>query len=243
MLELGSNQSSRQPIQDLIQLDKELVKSRLELEKTRSEKRKIDYLIRYDYNFDGGIDWQNFPLVKTEQIQEILFMDPLKSPESFSNIGFVQAEYRPDRGSTVGEHMGIQLGITIPVVNPDRPDLERRKFRLIQNQNEVEVKKREAAVGLFISNNKVDGLIRQYQIVQDKLARYNNFALNANQGVPSTDVIIELLEYKDSLRKTELSIYSQLLETYISLLEYQGRLIELPYRNYLSPQQTELDIK
>jgi len=213
MLELGSNQSSRPSIQDLIQLDKELVKSRLELEKTRSGKRKIDYLIRYDYNLGGNIDWQNFPLVKTEQIKEILFMDSLKSPqeniyvlnaknkqllaendltinkqESFSKIGFVQAEYRPDRESSVGEHMGIQLWITIPVVNPDKPDLERRKFRLIQNQNEVEVKKREAAVGLFICNNKVDGLIRQYQIVQDKLARYNNFALNANQGVPSTDV-------------------------------------------------------
>jgi len=268
LLELESNQLNRPSIQDLIQLDKALLKSKLGFEKIKSEKRGIDYLIRVDYDFDGGIDWQNFPLVQTEQIQEILFMDSLNSPqeniyvlnarnkqllaendltineqESFSNIGFIQAEYSPDRGNMISEHMGIQLGITIPVVNPDRPDLERRKFRLIQNQNDVEVEKREAAVELFIGSNNVDGLIKQYQIVQGKLARHNNFALNANQGVPSIDVIIELLEYKDSLLNTELSIYTQLLESYISLLEYQGRLIELPYRNYLSPQQTEIDIK
>ncbi len=242
---------------DLIELDRRILSVDLKQDDLKAELDRVEYLIRSGYNFDGDISWDNYSLVSVETIQTQLsllnFYNPeanilvqneknkirvaetdleINRQESFSNIGFVQAEFRPYRGESFGETMGMQIGFQLPIVNPDRPDLERRKLRLIEDQNDVQEMERKVEISLFNYKNSLEATIRKYERVTIKLGSLQKFAISAS--LSNVASLLELREYRDELQEMQLDMYSQILSTYIQWLQYKGKLAEVPYRNYLS---------
>ena len=224
------------------------------------------YLIGTGYTFDGDISWNDYPLVSVESIQNTLeFIDQtdpstnlyvqnernkirvaendleINKQESFSNIGYIQAEYRPYQGETLSETMGMQIGFQLPIVDPDRPDLERRKLRLIEDQEDVLEMQRDVEMNLFSYKNKLEAAIRQYDKVSLKIESLLKFAPSASTS--TVEVLLELREYKEDLQEMQQEIYSQILSSYITLLQYHGLLARAPYRNYLSDEFTEFDME
>lgn len=254
---LGVNRNEK--LADILKLDKAVLESRINLEEVRSSIREVEYLIQQGSGFSGQIDWDDHPLVSVAELQSVIDSDKeeeesiyiasarqrlavdesrlnVEKAESFQNIGFLQAEYDTDRGNEFNEHMGFQLGIRLPIVNPDKPDLERRELDLINSQTQLEEAKQEAQIESFSARNKLEGLIRQYQLVTDKLD-------NLQQLDPvETGDIIEAEEYRLSLESTRTSIYSKILGAYISALEYEGRLFQEPFTNYLSSGLTSFSL-
>ncbi len=244
---------------DLIELDRSILSIDLKQEDLRTELARAEFLIRTGYNFDGDISWDNYPLASVETIQtqlsllnfsgsqENIYVQNEKNKirvresdleinrqESFSNIGFVQAEYKPYRGESFGETMGMQIGFQLPIVNPDRPDLERRKLRLIKDQKDVKEMESEVEMGLFNYRNSLETILRQHDLVTQKLASLQKFAMSASFSNVAS--LLELREYRDDLQKMQLEMYTQILSAYIHWLQYNGKLAEVPYRNYLSDE-------
>jgi len=251
---------------DLIQLDKKLFSISLKKDNLEAELERVEYLIGTGYTFDGDISWNDYPLVSVESIQNTLeFIDQtdpstnlyvqnernkirvaendleINKQESFSNIGYIQAEYRPYQGETLSETMGMQIGFQLPIVDPDRPDLERRKLRLIEDQEDVLEMQRDVEMNLFSYKNKLEAAIRQYDKVSLKIESLLKFAPSASTS--TVEVLLELREYKEDLQEMQQEIYSQILSSYITLLQYHGLLARAPYRNYLSDEFTEFDME
>ncbi len=250
---------------DLIQLDKKLFALSMKRDELAAEVARVEFLIGTGYSYDGNISWEAFPLVSIETIQAQLdFIDQpdgttnlyvqnernkmlvaendleINKQESFGNIGYIQAEYRPYRGETVGETMGMQIGFLLPIVNPDRPDLERRRLELIEDQQDVLEMQHDVEMNLFTYRNSLHAAIQQYEKVSQKIVSLDGFATSAS--LSTVESLLELREYKEDLEVMQQDIYSQILSSYISLLQYHGMLARAPYRNYLSDEITEFDI-
>jgi len=242
---------------DLIELDRRLLSIALHQDDLQAEIDKAEYLIRLGYQFEGDISWGNYPLVTVETIQAQLmqFNDfnpetniyvkneqnkirvgeknlEVNRQEAFSNIGYVQAEYRPYRGESFSETAGVQIGFQLPVVNPDRPDQERRKLRLIKDKKDVSEVKREVELNIYNYKNSLTKTIQKYERVSKKLTSLQEFAISTTFS--NVESLLELREYKDELQEMQLDMYIQIFSAYIHWLHYYGKLVEVPYRNYLT---------
>jgi len=261
---IESNQQTS--IKDLIRIDRDLMKLKLDLEQTKTKKEQLELRIKFSYPFSGNIDWNFQSLVSINQIEQIILGDTgnivlknayvnnaeqekvleqqvyaVNKAESFSNIGFVQAEYNTERGDDFADHMALRIGVVIPVTNPDRPDLERREMRQIENDKEIEKRIREAELALLLGRNEIRSLLDQYQLVYEKLERYNNFDM-LNQSLSDMDVLLDVEKYRNELTMELENLRSGLLLEYIAFLDYQGKLVTYPLTNYLSSEMVEFDL-
>ena len=91
---------------------------------------------------------------------------------------------------------------------------------------------REVEMGLFNYRNSLETTIRQHDRVTQKLASLQKFAVSTSFSNVAS--LLELREYRDDLQEMQLEMYTQILSAYIHWLQYEGKLAEVPYRNYLS---------
>jgi len=258
--------NSQTSIKDLVRIDRDLIKLKLELEQTRTKKEQLEHRIKFSYPFSGNIEWDLQSLVTISQIEEIILGDTVNNleknayvnsaehekvleqqvyavnkAESFSNIGFVQAEYNTERGNDLADHMALKIGVVIPLVNPDRPDLERREMRQIENDRKIEERMKEAELALLLGRNEIRSLLDQYRMVYEKLERYNNFDM-LNQSLSDMDVFLDVEKYRNELTMELENLRTELLSEYITFLDYQGKLVTYPLTNYLSSEMVEFDL-
>ncbi|MEM9328997.1 MAG: hypothetical protein AAGA85_25260 [Bacteroidota bacterium] len=150
--------------------------------------------------------------------------------ESFDNLGFVQAEYRLDSDRGVQENLGFQVGLNLPVTNPDRPDLERRRIELIEDQareREMLQSLEEASVSL---RSELQMLLTKDDLINQKLVDLSRL-LEAE--ITDVDVLLEVEAFKTDLRIRQLRLERSLLETYIQWLQLDGSLTQRPLVNHL----------
>ncbi len=249
---------------DLIAIDRKLLTLELSNGEFTTEILRVENLIRSGYDFGGNISWENFSLVTIESIEEQLQLNQqenvntnylvqneinkmllaesnyeINRQESFSNIGYIQAEYRPYRGETAAETLGMQIAFQLPIVNPDRPDLERRKLRLLKDHSDIKAMEEEVKLDYFNFNNKLESGIKQYKRIQDKLSTLNKLD---RIGLTDVETMIVLKEYKDDLNELSFELYAQILSNYIRVLQTNSRLSAAPYRNYLSETGDSFEI-
>ena len=135
---------------DFVKVDKALLQIQLSELKLATELSKIDLIIEDETGMTGTIDWNAVTLITAPSALALIQATSnvnnvnlaygqkqlelrnqryeIERKEAFRNIGYLQAEYDIDRGNEFNEHAGYQLGIQIPLVNPDKPDLARRKI-------------------------------------------------------------------------------------------------------------------
>jgi Fe-S cluster biosynthesis and repair protein YggX len=253
------------PIKDVIVTDKALIKAHIKSEELNSKTAQLKYLVNQTYTYSNALSWEDYQLVSTEQIKEWIttqdelvtsnnlflqnqlqkqYLDEsmlaIKQKKSFSNIGYLQAEYRKDTDNGFGKNFGLQLGFSLPFSNPDKPDLQRRELDILQNSLEIEEKRQAIHATVNFHRIELTGLIKQYDAVIEKKNDY--LKIQANQTFHSQDVLFELQEFQFELLAMELTIYGEILEKYIALLSNDGKLAEAPYLNYLSATQNNFNI-
>lgn len=252
---------------DLIDAQSDELDMMLSLENSKIAMDEIEYLIRDYYEYSGELNWseteliaindilnlfaefkgrpsgQHINLVKMDQknlLQAERFR--IEKSETLSNIGYFQAEYDTERGNDASDHFGYQIGVRIPIVNPDKPQLNRRKLALMDDEALLEKKKDDYRKSQELAVLRMDNYERQYSEINKKieqLSKQNFLALNSpGKAMKISDMIkmnefyIELLDKKNQVEKR---IYS----TYIEYLNLNGKLTEFPMRNYLSKNLTE----
>ena len=268
ILELLKSQPSNGTIKDFIRTDKANFKSSLEYETILLERAALEEQIRQTYAFGGDIRWDANELIPVSVIKAWLdqhdVMDAtnnlairneqqkeavaaaeykIKQQESFSNIGYVQAEYREDEDNNFGQNLGMQIGLSLPITNPDKPDLQRRKLEMLEDSQEAALEKHNLEIYINQLYAKLSALIKQYEMVETKLANYNENSFTSESNTDAMDILIELQEFRTELSLKKIDLNASVYKLYINLLSINSRLSTPPYQNYLSRNQTSFELE
>lgn len=251
---------------DYLEARESLIQARLESNEFQHQKNLIQLEIRTKYTFEGDIKPDQVDLVDLQTLrnwidtrfnefdtvenilikslhQENLLTEQrirLEKAEDRRNIGFIQAEYDRDRGNEMNEHMGFQIGIRIPLTNPDRPDMNRSKIDLLEDQAKLMEKKVEVSLQGELSHLKLDYLSNQYDLVASEIEKNDFVKMLSRSPDLKPDDLIKARRAILRLNRLEHEIKWEIYSAYIEYLYFSGRLIEPPLRNYLSSNLKEL---
>ncbi len=252
---------------DLIDTQSDDLDMKLEIENTTIRMREFEYLIKEFYNFSGDLEWGQVEVIEVNDILnlfaqfkdkptgehiELVRMDQrnllaaerfnIEKSESLRNIGYFQAEYDTDRGDEASDHFGYQIGIRIPIVNPDKPDLNRRKLALMDDQALLEKKKDSYRKEIELAVLRMEHYAIQHKEITQKLEmmkEQNFLQLNSPGKTLKIADLIKINEFQIDLVSKKNSIEKMIYETYLEYLDLNGVLSELPLRNYLSKNLSE----
>jgi hypothetical protein len=228
-------------IGNLIDAESDDLDMMLKIENVNIRLNELEYLMKEYYQFSGEINWDqnqlleindilnlfeeirqgstgsHINLVKMEQRNHLAAERfNIEKSESLRNIGFFQAEYDTDRGSEVSDHFGYQIGIRIPIVNPDKPDLNRRKLATMDDEALLEERKNNYRKKMELSVLRMDNYANQYNEIQDKLAfmqsrNYLSFqsldkAVKISDLIKMNEFYMDLLDNKSDVEKRFMKI-------------------------------------
>lgn len=266
MMNLGSGTYSMD-LGDLIDAESNELDLNLSIENAKIELKEIVYLINEVYEFNGEINWNEEEIIEVQDILNLfeefkahptgehIYLTKIdqknalaaerfniEKSETLRNIGYFQAEYDVDRGNESSEHFGYQIGIRIPIVNPDKPDLNRRKLALMDDEEVLEEKKDEYRREMELAVLRMEHYAHQYYEINKKLtalSKQNFLSLQSPEKSPKLSDLIKLNEFHIELRDRKNSVQKKIYETYLNYLDLNGKLSEAPLRNYLSKEMTE----
>jgi len=247
---------------DLLDTEADDLDINLKIENININIHEIEYLMKDYYSFSGDIDWSanhllevkdilnlfsemktgttggHINLVKMEQRHELAAERyNIEKSESRRNIGYFQAEYDIERGDEAFDHFGYQIGIRIPIVNPDKPDLNRRKLATMDDEALLTERKENYRRRMELSVLRMDNYAKQYDEIQEKLQfigerNYLSFqrmdkSINISDLIKMNEFYMDLLDKQNGVEK-------MIYENYLEYLDLSGKLSEAPLRNFLS---------
>lgn len=153
------------------------------------------------------------------------------------SVGFLQAQYQEYRIDQGRKPWSLSMGVTIPIVNPNKGDMTKRKMDVIEKEQE----KVEAAAALGSASTRLreqlKSQVTRYNGVQEKISALKasplSSTLNALQGNNPT-VQIRLASNILKLETIALKLKQSILHTYIGFLGTMDVLQKPPLVNYLS---------
>ncbi len=224
--------------------------------------------IRHKHTFDGDVDPGVFDIISVKAIKNRLqtihdvenerkndlLVDNLhqelkveeqriqvEKAENRRNIGFIQAEFDRDRGNEFDEHLGFQLGVRLPLTNPDRPDLNRRRLQLIDDQADVQERESEITVQRDLIKLEMAFLLDQYDNFTEEEPRSKILEMSKDIYDHDPADVIKLNKTVLRIDRMMQEVKWQIYRTYIDYLFYTGQLIEPPLKNYLSSNVREIE--
>jgi hypothetical protein len=253
-------------VNDYIGLREEYLIAKFDMNEIRYKMDRILHEIHSLYTFEGKIEKAGMDIISLQKIEEwfislIPGQDTLNNilvenfthqnqlesqrilvekAENRRNIGFLQAEYDRDRGNEFEEHMGFQVGIRLPLTNPDKPDLNRRRIELIEDQADLVERKTEISLNCQLISLELGYLFDQLDLL-DKEVELNSFLKMVSELPDVTpQQIIKAQKSDHKLIRLENELKWKVYRSYIDYLYFSGRLIEVPLRNYLSKNMQEI---
>jgi hypothetical protein len=251
---------------DYIEARENLIQTRLEMNEINHSIGRALLEIRSKYTFTGNIVPDNIDLVDIQTIKKwvnTLFSDldttenvlvkhlhqenllteqriKLESAEDRRNIGFIQAEYDRYRGNEMDEHLGFQIGVRVPLTNPDRPDLNRDRVDLLEDQAGLVERRSEIKLRGQLVRLKLDYLFSQYELVIKAIEENDFSELITLTPDLKPDDLIKAQKAVLRLQRLEAGIKWEIYKSYIDFLYYSGRLVDMPLKNYLSGNLSEI---
>jgi hypothetical protein len=161
----------------------------------------------------------------------------LERAENKRYISYFEATYDMADRDELDKALSLEFGITIPIVNPNRLDINRRKMTSLRDKRRFIDQQRVTAYDISKTLRDIKRLLKQYEVLtQKKEASKAESSLKTYMKVEGVDPLI-LLKLRESMLKTEIAlekINNRIYAEYIKLLDVTGTLIEKPITNYLS---------
>jgi hypothetical protein len=217
--------------------------------------------IRNLYTFQGPIELKLSDLLTVEDIETLLNLMNLSTDttnifetfrqkdllleqqriaveksEQRRNIGFFQLEYDNFRGNEFNEHMGFQVGIRLPITNPDRPDLNRRMLDFVADEADASQENIQQKNRQDLSEMDLEYSLNQYwqlhAMINQKINAYNtdNFLI---KDLDDIYAFLKIKEAKINLLQIEFNLTEQIYLQYINWLYLNGNLVRMPLVNFL----------
>jgi hypothetical protein len=137
--------------------------------------------------------------------------------------------------------MGFQIGIRLPLTNPDRPDMNRSKIDLIEDRAELEERKAEVNLQNQLLLLKINYLFSQFEMLSTEIKNSRFVEMISLSPDLKPKDLIKSQRSLQRLRRLENQLKWEIYKTYIDYLYFSGKLIDSPLRNYLSPGLSEIE--
>lgn len=160
------------------------------------------------------------------------------------NVGFLQTEYESYRTEQDRKPWSISLGVTIPITNPNKGDMTKRKLEMIDAQHDLEESKVEVQNEIGASRDELGALIRRYEELDAKIQSLNTGSLSSLLITLKNNNPMALIRFNNNLLKLktlQLRLKQNILVAYIELLESTDMLQQSPLVNYLSQNLTTIE--
>lgn len=246
-------------------VDSERKKTETQIEKTEFESRlkKAEVAIRGLYEFQGDINLTFDQLTGIESLNSMVLqfsqatdsaniylareqskLDLKESKykvdlsESFRNIGFLQANYRRFKGTSINDRLGLEIGIRIPITDPDKADNQRAYLNLIGDREDMTKREKWLFHEQQVSLINVLASIEKYEIVNAKIEELfpgNSLDLYKKQMNKNPDKLLQIKNDQIRMRLSRLEYLQEAYSNYIDFLDVYGKLAETPLKNYLLP--------
>ncbi len=239
----------------LLEAESEISDLEIDLAESKLELIETNQIIQN--TTQSTVDWSAWLMIQPEQIMAFLdgrdtsnYTNPyirsseeklaleeqmltISKREAFSNIGFIQADMDLDQGNTLNDHLGFQVGISLPIVNRDKADLARNRFKLIEKRNDNSRLTEIMAQEIESQKNQIKALYELHRLIDSKINRAEDLAQNISTSANS-NTIFKYRRYKLDLTWKSLDTHERLLSAFLDYLELEGLLAQRPLINFLS---------
>lgn len=256
------NSSDENAKEDVLDLEDKIFKQRSRLNDIQQKLKINEYLIKEKLESNGSIELDTSSLITINFIftqlnlqkdtvdlkkaladQEYKLRESrftVEKAESFRNIGFFQAEYDIERGDELSDQLGYRIGVTIPVVNPDKPNLQRDRLALVENQAKQERRMAEVQRNREILQIDFEYIKEQMTLLDEQLRFIDVF--ESTEARAHIDLIRKSAEFRFLLESRKMGLFTLLVRKYIDKLYQNGKLATSPMVNHISRNLLPLSI-
>lgn len=247
--------------EDYMELKMEQVDKTIELEETffeiDNQKRRVE--AHYNEARLKQINWPVTEMISLERLEKVvdsIFSAELRAGEvayrekqidlanrewqlekANINMGFIQTQYQQWRIEQNRRPWSISLGITVPIFNPNKGDMTKRKLEMLEAEGEFNTAKNDQQAGLEISREKIKSLIKRYremQVLTDNL-NVGAVATTLQQIKDSNPMaVVRMQNNLIKLKTMTARLRQEIYLGYIEFLSYAEVLQQPPVRNFLS---------
>ena len=189
---------------------------------------------------DSLYDLQVVPVsLKYRQSMIDLANQEYKLEKSNINVGFVQAQYEPYRVEQDRKPWNVSLGVTIPITNPNKGDMTKRKLEAIEAEHERDETKAEIKTLTIATREQLKSLMVRYQDIKQKLHALNVGTLSSTLNAIRDENPMATIRFNENLLKLkaiEVKLRQSILTTYIEFLGHSDTIQQTPLINFLSPR-------
>ncbi len=154
------------------------------------------------------------------------------------NIGFIQGSYDYRRLNQDRNPVSISAGLSLPITNPNKGDMARRKLDKIEAEYDLQEEIHEAVTDKKILSDKVRGLVDRLESLEKRIRdlRESDLAptLSAIRGGDPV-VLIQFTQNLNKLHKLHLKVRRELFLSYVEYLAFTDHLQKDPLTDFFSP--------
>ncbi|WP_339926107.1 hypothetical protein [uncultured Cyclobacterium sp.] len=192
---------------------------------------KIQNLVRSQPGFSGVGE------LAYRQKKVDLALSEWKLEKSNINIGYIKAQYQGYRIEQERKPWSIGVGIAIPITNPNKDNMTKRKLEIIEAESDLLIAKSEQQVGLEMVRKNLENLSQRYNNLQNRLDSLDIPALASSLQKIEESNPLTMIKLRGSMIKSKnmaARIKKEIYLTYIDYLWYSELLQQQPFTNYLS---------
>lgn len=203
--------------------------------------------------------WNITEVVSIEQIEKLLDSLQTAVPEATSlsyyqkkidladqeyrleknniNFGYIQAKYQDFRIEQGRKPWSVGLGVVIPVFNPNKGDMTKRKLESIESQQELKEAKVEMDKDQSRLRDQLHDLIASHRKIEEKIKALNVSSLARTLTTIQKSNPVAAVRFHGNLIKLEelaLKLKQNILITYTEWIASTDALQQVPLTNYLS---------
>jgi hypothetical protein len=153
------------------------------------------------------------------------------------NFGYIQAKYQDFRIEQGRKPWSVGLGVTIPVFNPNKGDMTKRRLESIESEQELKEAKVEMDKDQVRLRAQLRDLIASHQKIEEKITALNVSSLAKTLNTIQKSNPVAGVRFQGNLIKLQelaLKLKQNILITYTEWLASTDALQQVPLTNYLS---------
>ena len=184
-------------------------------------------------------------LIAYQQQQVLLAQSHHTLEKRNFNLGFVQGSYDRRRVNQERTPYNISAGVTIPIFNPNKGDMARRKLQVIEAEYDLKEAQDESRIDKQILEKRLGSVVSRYASLKSRAEdlRNSNFAQTLSE-IKGGDPLM-YVQFNERLRRLEMlliKVHRDILLTYVEYLSYIDHLQQMPLINFLDPQLRQIPV-
>lgn len=245
----------------LVDAENDLLDVEMETERLKDRSKLISLEIQNDMGTNSPIAFENEKRVEindiTNEIRQIAKVPAvtaeiqsaqkkadlaaaryaLEKSRNGAWFSFIETAYDLEQRYDFEKAFSIGFGITVPIGTTSRPEMREKKLKELNAKRVFEMLRQRKQDETVRLSNKLLHLIRQYErFHKNKRSSGGKCHYDVWQRTEGTDPMI-LLKIRESMLKKQIGKTKHLFEIfrcYTNLLDVSGKLLEKPFRNYLT---------